>query len=220
MEIDFDTITFDCYGTLIDWESGITNAFQSALSSDCGEVGRDRIIELYAAAEQQIESEPYRRYRDVLGETARRVASSLGCEPSDTSFLAESLSSWIPFADTNAALERMASRFKLGILSNIDDDLLASTRTHFTVSFDLIVTAQQVRSYKPGHAHFKEASERLGGRRFLHAAQSYFHDIVPARDLSIPCVWVNRKKQTPELGGPLPDREVHNLTQLADLLGV
>jgi len=220
MEIDFDTITFDCYGTLIDWESGIINAFQSELSSECDEISGDRIIELYSAAEPQVEDEPYRSYREVLGETARRVATSLGCRPADSSFLAESLASWTPFSDTNAALERLASRFRLGILSNIDDDLLSSTRKHFTVNFDLIVTAQQVKSYKPGLAHFKEASERLRGRRFLHAAQSYFHDIVPARHLSIPCVWVNRKKQTPEPGGPLPDREVHNLTQLADLLGV
>jgi 2-haloalkanoic acid dehalogenase type II len=221
MEIDFDTITFDCYGTLIDWESGIINAFQSALSSECGEIKGDRIIELYSAAESQVENESYRSYREVLGETAGRVAKSLGCKLStDASFLAEGLAGWTPFPDTNAALERLATRFKLGILSNTDDDLLASTRKHFTVNFDLIVTAQQVKSYKPGLAHFKEASQRLGGPRFLHAAQSYFHDVVPARHLSIPCVWVNRKKQTPELGGPLPDREVHNLTQLADLLGV
>lgn len=220
MQIDFDTITFDCYGTLIDWESGIIQSFQSALPRDCGEIGGDRIIELYSAAEQEIEAEPYRRYRDVLGETARRVASLLGGVTSDSTFLAESLANWIPFPDTNAALERLATRFKLGILSNIDDDLLASTRKHFTVDFDLIVTAQQVKSYKPGHAHFKEASARLGSRRFLHAAQSYFHDIVPARHLSIPCVWVNRKNQLPEPGGPLPDHEVHNLSQLADLVGV
>ena len=125
---------------------------------------------------------------------------------------------WPPFADTNAALERLAAAgYRLGILSNVDDDLLAGTRRHFTVTFDPVVTAQQVRSYKPAHGHFLTARERLGGARWLHAAQSYFHDVTPARALAIPVAWINRKREAPS-GTARPDRELTTLRDLADWL--
>jgi 2-haloacid dehalogenase/putative hydrolase of the HAD superfamily len=133
-------------------------------------------------------------------------------------FLAESLPSWRPFSDTNPALERLArAGFQLGILSNVDDDLLTGTRRHFTVPFDLIVTAQQVRSYKPADPHFVAARGRIGATRWLHAAQSHFHDVVPCRRLGIPVAWVNRKNQA-RLEGQRPDRELRTLTDLADWL--
>jgi 2-haloalkanoic acid dehalogenase type II len=218
----FELITFDCYGTLIDWEAGITTAFHSEAAKDGIELRPNQVIEAYAAHEAAVESEPYRSYRDVLGETARRVAQTLKWElpPERIGFLAASLPDWKPFPDTNPALERLARRFKLGILSNIDDDLLSATLRHFTVHFDLVVTAQQVKSYKPGLAHFKEAQARSDDKRLLHAAQSYFHDVVPAGKLNIPVVWVNRKGTAIEPGGQLPTYEVHDLTELADLLGV
>jgi len=217
----FDIITFDCYGTLIDWEAGITGALQKEAAADGVALRRDQIIEAYAAEEPNVEAAPYRTYREVLSETARRVAATLGWElPAERAgFLAASLPGWRPFPDTNPALERMARRFELGILSNIDDDLLAATRRHFSVDFDLIVTAQQVKSYKPGLAHFEEARARTGGKRLLHAAQSYFHDVVPSSRLGIPVVWVNRKGDPLEPGGPIPTHEVPNLTELANLLG-
>ena len=218
----FDLITFDCYGTLIDWEAGITSAFLSEAAKDGIELRPNQVIEPYAAHESAVESEPYRSYRDVLGETARRVAETLKWElPSERiGFLATSLPDWKPFPDTNPALERLARRFKLGILSNIDDDLLSATLRHFTVHFDLVVTAQQVRSYKPGLAHFKEAQARSGDKRLLHAAQSFFHDVVPTSKLNLPVVWVNRKGTVAEPGGQLPTYEVHDLNELANLLGV
>jgi len=218
---DFDIITFDCYGTLIDWEGGIINAFQSEAARDGLALDGDQIIAAYSAEEPKVESESYRSYREVLTETARLVGSRLGWNIASerASFLAQSLPEWKPFADTNAALERLACKFQLGILSNVDDDLLAGTRRHFTVQFDLIVTAQQVRSYKPGFAHFNEAMARVPGKRLLHAAQSYFHDVVPCAALGIPVVWVNRKGERPLPGGPLPTHEVRNLSELADLLG-
>jgi FMN phosphatase YigB (HAD superfamily) len=111
----------------------------------------------------------------------------------------------------------VAAGYSLGILSNIDDDLLAGTRRHFTVIFDLIVTAQQVGSYKPAHGHFIEARRRLGERRWLHAGQSYFHDVVPARTLGIPIAWINRKHEVAPDGGQA-SREFHTLTELADWL--
>src|ERR1051326_6683711 len=144
----YDIVTFDCYGTLIDWESGIAKAFRDAGLDD-----RDAVLRAYAEHEPIAEEPPFRPYREVLGDVARRVAHALGPDVADTSFLAESLPSWTPFPDTNGALERLrAAGYRLGILSNVDDDLLAATRRLFTVDFDLVVTAQQVRSYKPRHA--------------------------------------------------------------------
>lgn len=219
--MDFDLITFDCYGTLIDWEGGIVRAFQEEAARDGLELDPQEIIAAYMLEEPAVESETYRPYKEVLAETAARVAGRLGWQISQerAGFLPASLPDWRPFPDTNPALERLAKRFRLGILSNTDDDLLAATRKHFTVNFDLIVTAQQVRSYKPGHAHFKEAIARKGSLRQLHAAQSYFHDVVPARELNIPVAWVNRKGERATEGGPLPTYEVSNLANLVDLIG-
>jgi 2-haloalkanoic acid dehalogenase type II len=134
------------------------------------------------------------------------------------SFLTESLPAWRPFEDTNPALERLrAAGLRLGILSNVDDDLLAGTRRHFTVPFELIVTAAQVRSYKPAPGHFLAARERLGNARWLHAAQSWFHDVEPAAALGISVAWVNRKRE--RAGGSVkPAVAVETLTELADWL--
>lgn len=208
----YDIVTFDCYGTLIDWESGIRDAFSKA-GFHAGEA-----LDAYGKIEPEVERETYRRYSDVLTATAMRVAESLHQPVADGSFLATSLPAWTPFPDTNPALERLhRAGIKLGILSNIDDDLLAETIKHFTVSFDLIVTAQQVRSYKPGHAHFVTARERIGNARWLHAAQSNFHDIVPANALGIDNAWINRRAEQPIEGGR-PTFEYRNLTELADAL--
>jgi 2-haloalkanoic acid dehalogenase type II len=217
---DFDVITFDCYGTLIDWEGGMVRAFQSEAEADGRSLNAPDIVEAYMAEEPVVESAGYKPYREVLAETALRVASRLGwpLEPERAGFLARSLPEWQPFPDTNTALERLASRFNLGLLSNIDDDLLAVTRRHFSVEFDLIVTAQQVKSYKPGFAHFQEALARISGKRLLHAAQSYFHDVVPASGLGIPVVWVNRKGETLQEGRPHPTCIVPDLASLAELL--
>ena len=125
---------------------------------------------------------------------------------------------WRPFADTNPALERLhRAGIRLGILSNVDDDLLAETRKHFTVHFDPIITAQQVRSYKPAEGHFSTARERIGSARWLHAAQSNFHDIVPANALGIDTAWINRHGEAPRAGGT-PTFEFRNLTELADAM--
>ena len=160
--VRYEVITFDCYGTLIDWESGIRAAFES--------VNFDGAVALraYREIEPQVERD-YRPYRDVLRETGSRIAPAVR--------LAESLPAWKPFPDTNAALERLRrAGIRLGILSNVDDDLLAETRKHFTVDFDFVITAQQVRSYKPAHAHFLEARKRIGSAMWLHAAQSNLQD--------------------------------------------
>lgn len=217
----YDWITFDCYGTLIDWERGISDAFTAQAGRKGRTVDRSSVLDVYHAIEPVVEAESYRRYREVLAVAARQVVEYLGwtVPPEGTGFLAESLPSWPAFSDTNPALARLAGAgVKLGILSNVDDDLLAGTRRHFGVPFELIVTAQQVGSYKPAHGHFTTARARLpAGARWLHAAQSYFHDVVPARALGIPVAWINRKKQTSPDGGK-PDREFGTLGDLADWL--
>jgi 2-haloalkanoic acid dehalogenase type II len=216
----YDIITFDCYATLIDWESGIAGAFLRAAAAEGVTLERNDILRAYAELERGVEAEVYRSYREILRETAARVALALGwpLAPERAGFLSDSVPSWQPFADTNPALERLvAAGCRLGILSNIDDDLLAATCERFTVKFDVVVTAQQVRSYKPGHAHFLTARERIGDARWLHAAESNFHDIVPTNALGIDNAWINRLRQQPLPGGT-PTYAFNDLAGLADAI--
>jgi 2-haloacid dehalogenase/putative hydrolase of the HAD superfamily len=216
----YDIITFDCYGTLIDWESGIAEAFLRAAAEDGVTLTRDAVLHAYASVERHVEAERYRGYREILRDTATRVANMLEWPlvRESAGFLGDSLPSWQPFPDTNPALERLvAAGCRLGILSNIDDDLLAETRKHFTVDFDVIVTAQQVRSYKPGQAHFLTARELIGGARWLHAAESNFHDIVPTNTLGVDNAWINRQRQQ-ELPGGTPTFAFDDLAGLAEMV--
>lgn len=216
----YDVITFDCYGTLIDWESGIARAFCEAAEAAGRSIPPADAIRAHAEVEPRVQAEEYRPYREVLAETAIRVAARIGWEISreEAEFLPASLPSWEPFPDTNPALRRLAdSGVTLGILSNVDDALLSASLRHFPVGFDVLVTAEQVRSYKPNRGHFLAARERLEGRRWLHAAQSSFHDVAPAVALGIPVAWVNRKRETAGRGGSLLF-ETRDLAALADRL--
>jgi 2-haloalkanoic acid dehalogenase type II len=213
----FDVITFDCYGTLIDWEGGISRAFTEAAESAGHAVAGDDALAAYGEIEPRVESGAYRSYREVLRETARQVAAKVGwnLSPEQAEFLPASLPSWPPFPDTGPALLALADAgLSLGILSNVDDALLAATLRHFPVHFDLLVTAEQVGSYKPAQGHFLAARQRIGERQWLHAAQSYFHDVAPAKALGIPVAWVNRKG---EAAGPdgAPSLETSDLAELA-----
>ena len=206
----FDIITFDCYGTLIDWERGIADAFAAAGAS----APREEILRHYAQIEPLVEQERHRRYRDVLAEVAQQIAPRIGWT-TDGAFLPGSLPRWTPFPDTNAALEQLtAAGYRLGILSNTDDDLLAATRKHFTVDFDLVITAEQVGSYKPARGHFDAARERIGTARWLHAAQSNFHDIVPTNAIGVANAWINRKAER-ALPGGAPTFEYPDLASFA-----
>jgi 2-haloalkanoic acid dehalogenase type II len=216
----YDVLTFDCYGTLVDWEGGLATALMRAAWADGVRLEREAIIRAYMAAEREVEAGPYRRYREVLAASALGVAARLGwrLDPARAGILADSVAGWVPFPDTNAALERLrAAGYTLGILSNIDDDLLAATRRHVTVDFDFVVTAQQVGAYKPAPPHFEAARRAIGSRRWLHVGQGYFHDMVPARTHGIPNAWINRNGQMPEDGGQA-DREFPTLRELADWL--
>ena len=216
----FEIVTFDCYGTLIDWESGISDAFLRQSEIDWFPLERELVLAAYHEAEPVVERAPYKSYRAVLAQVAVRVAARFGWKlsPKRAEFLAASLPLWKPFPDTNPALgELVAMGYRLGILSNVDDDLLTETRSRLSAPFDVVVTAQQVRSYKPALPHFHEARDRIGDGPWLHAAQSWFHDVVPATALGIPVAWINRKAE-PRPDGPAPTVELENLRELADWL--
>jgi 2-haloacid dehalogenase len=217
-------ITFDCYGTLIDWESGMLAALRPILSRDNGKVSDTQILELYGEIEAEIESGPYLPYRQVLAQAAQEIGRRSGVEvsPEEGRAFAESLTSWRPFIDTVAALQSLARRFRLGIISNIDDDLFAETRKKLApVEFDLVITAQQMQSYKPSHRNFEEAIRRsgLGTEHILHAGQSLYHDIAPANALGIRNVWVNRPSIRPGSGAAKPGTATptYRVSTLAEL---
>jgi 2-haloalkanoic acid dehalogenase type II len=219
---DFDLITFDCYGTLIDWETGITEAFRNEAAKDGIDLKHEDVVAAYATAEAEVEEKEFVPYHRVLCEAAHCCAPKLGWELTEqrADFLVRSLPAWQPFPDTNPALQMLASRFHLGILSNVDDELLVETLRHLTVTFEMIVTAEQVHSYKPQVAHFKEAMSRKGTARWLHAGQSWFHDVRPALELGIPVAWINRKSKPMPGGERKPRYVVNDLNGLADLFGV
>jgi 2-haloalkanoic acid dehalogenase type II len=221
MSRSYDVITFDCYGTLIDWNRGIAAAFETAAQEAGIDAEPERVLGIYHEVEPQVQSAGFRPYREVLAETAQRVAEYLGWVMDDAAAqrFAASLPDWPPFADTDAALSSLAAAgYTLGILSNVDDELLQGTLRHFSTPIDLIVTAQQVHAYKPAHAHFVEARRRIGSQRWLHAAQSLFHDVRPCNELGVPVVWVNRQRESIPPGSPAPLDTVPSLTALVDWL--
>jgi len=226
-------LSFDCYGTLIDWESGILGALRPLLSRHGVACDDDRLLGLYAAAESALEAGPYRPYREILREVTRRLAAELRFDPAtgELDQLADSLPGWPPFPDTVESLRTLQNRFRLAIASNIDDDLFAATERRLGVKFDQVTTAQQVCSYKPAPAHLLRTLEKLGIDRkgkvveLVHVAQSLFHDIAPAKALGITTVWVNRHSGRSGSGATppaeaRPDFEVPDLRSLVDLTGL
>jgi 2-haloalkanoic acid dehalogenase type II len=213
-------LTFDCYGTLIDWESGISDACIQAAARDGVTLDRETVLRIHAEVEPQIQSAGFKPYRDVLREVALGIANRSGWELAEgnASFLADSLPLWKPFPDTNAALEQLRKQgHRLGILSNVDNDLLAGTLRHLVVSFAFLVTAQDLSSYKPALAHFERAREIAGGEEWVHVAQSYFHDVEPAVAFGVPVIWINRKGESPG-GDARPTFEYSTLGELAHVL--
>jgi 2-haloacid dehalogenase len=220
----FTTISFDCYGTLIDWESGILPALRAVLRSHGQSLPDAAILELSGELEAEAESGPYQSYRDVLQSVVQAFAERLHFEASSDEIrsLHESVRAWPPFPDTVPALRELQKRYKLVVISNIDDDLFAETRKHLDVEFDGVITAEQARSYKPSINNFQMALRTLAisPDRLLHAAQSVYHDVAPARSLGISTVWVNRKSARPGIGAVRasagrPDLEVPDLASLA-----
>ena len=215
-------VTFDVYGTLIDWETGIYEAFVAEADRDRFEIDRNVLISLFHEISREIEGGSYELYAEVLRRTAIEIAKRMGwrLEPSRSGFLPDSVQRWKPFRETNAQLQKLAKKHKLGLLSNIDDKLLGQTRRHIPIDFDLVVTAQQVRSYKPEPAHFTECARRIGGKRgWVHVASSHYHDVVPCVKQRVPVIWANRAREKLDPSQKKPTVEVHNLREAAKLLG-
>lgn len=226
---DFTHLTFDCYGTLIDWEAGIVGAVQPVLESHGLSVDDKEVIRLYAKFEAEQESGSYRLYETVLRGVMASLGAELGFAPTETDLevLPRSVGSWPPFGDTVEALARLKSRYKLVILSNVDDGMFAETAQQLGTEFDEVITAEQVGSYKPALDNFRFAVERLGvpQERILHVAQSLYHDHVPAKQLGFTTVWVNRPSRWPGTGVALPaeaspDLEVADMGSLAEAAGL
>ena len=220
---DVRFLTFDCYGTLIDWETGAYEAFQKEADRDGFTIDRAQLTERFVAIQHEIQAGSYELYAEVLRRTAVRVAKEMGwdLEPSRSGFLPSSVPRWPPFRETNAQLEKIAKRYEVGILSNIDDKLLGATRRHFRFDLDLVVTAQQVRSYKPDPAHFRECERRIGGKKgWVHVASGYRTDVEPCLKQKVPVIWVNRRGEQLGEGQRPPAEEVKSLRDVARLLGV
>jgi len=224
---DFDVLTFDCYGTLIDWETGILAALHAALPEvEAPAASDDALLEAFARHDAAIEAGPYLPYREILARTLRAIAAELGAAVSDeaaTTF-GWSVVDWPAFPDSAAALADLAARFRLGVITNCDDDLFAASERRLGVAFDPVVTAQQTRRYKPNPRGFELMFERVGlpTSRILHVAQSLFHDHVPAKRLGLSTVWVNRRAGRPGSGATppadaAPDLVVPDMRTLADL---
>ena len=222
----FDALTFDCYGTLIDWERGLLGGLRPVLEARGWSGSDDEALELFGSIESRIQSGPYTKYADVLRTTMDEIGSRVGFTPSpdEREALVRSLRDWPPFPDTTSALARLKRRFRLAVVSNIDDDLFAASAAHLAVPLDEVVTAEQVGSYKPHPGHFHVVLERLGlpRDRVLHVAQSLFHDIAPAKALGFSTVWVNRRAGSDRFGATppasaSPTLEVPDLATLAAL---
>jgi 2-haloacid dehalogenase len=192
----FEVLTFDCYGTLIDWETGLLSAMRRALGLAAAGRSDDELLGRFAAIEHEAEV-PYRPYREVLALCLRRIGEALGVPVSDAQAAAfgGSVGDWPPFPDSAAGLRRLATRFRLSVITNCDDDLFARSEARLGVRFAPVVTAQQVGSYKPDLRNFHVAHERIGvpRARILHVAQSLFHDHVPAKALGMTTVWIDRR---------------------------
>jgi len=226
---DFDVMTFDCYGTLIDWETGILDALRPIFAAHRVDLVPDRALELYGELESAAERGPYREYKVILRTVLEGLGARLGFTPMEKELeqFSTSVEDWPPFPDSAAALQALHKKYRLAIVSNIDDDLFAHSAQRLHVRFDWIITAQQVKSYKPSLNNFRMAFDRIGvpQNRILHVAQSLFHDIAPANTLGLSSVWVNRRHEKEGSGAtPVaharPDLEVPDLRTLAEKIGL
>jgi 2-haloacid dehalogenase len=216
-------VTFDVYGTLIDWETGIYEAFAKEAERDGVTLDRAQLLALFHEISREIEAGSYELYAEVLRRTVLEIAKRLDwpLETSRSGFLPDSVQRWKPFKESIPQLQKLAKKYKLGLLSNIDDKLLGQTRRHIPIDFDLVVTAQQVRSYKPDLAHFTECARRIGSKKgWVHIASSHYHDVEPCIKQRVPVIWVNRNKETLDPSQRKPTAEVSSLREAAKQLGV
>jgi 2-haloacid dehalogenase len=220
----FEVLTFDCYGTLIDWETGILQALRAIRPHGWG-ASDETLLERFAAHEAAAESGDYISYREVLRRTLRGIAGDIGADvsPSDADRFAESVADWPPFEDSPGALRRLASKYRLGVLTNCDEDLFEASRRRLGVRFDWVITAERVRSYKPRTKHFEVALAQIPiePSGILHVAQSLYHDHVPARAMGLATAWIDRRIGRPGTGATptaeaRPDLVFGSLAAFAD----
>jgi 2-haloacid dehalogenase len=208
--------TFDCYGTLIDWNLGIRGALEQLF----GVGAAPHLLERYHEVEREIESEPFHTYKEVLTLALERLAQEEGIQlpEGEAGALAHSLPGWPPFPEVPPALAELRDRgWQLAILSNSDGDLIAASERQLGVPFDLAIVAEDVKSYKPATRHWERFFEAtsVDRERHVHVAASLFHDIAPARELGLRSVWINRLGEEAD---PEPDRELRDLSGLPDVL--
>jgi 2-haloacid dehalogenase len=214
---DFDAISFDCYGTLIDWEAGIAAVLRPWATSRGLSLDDEALLAAYAGHEERAAADdPAALYPDILRRSLVALGRDLGAEvtAADADRLAGSVPEWPAFGDSAAALAALAARFKLIILSNIDRASFAGSNRHLGIRFDSVLTAQDIGSYKPSARNFdallaEAARLGVGEGRLLHTAQSLFHDHVPAKRAGLPTVWINRRHDRPGWGAtPAPPADV------------
>jgi 2-haloacid dehalogenase len=222
-----EVLTFDCYGTLIDWEAGITAGLRAVLDRRGVGACDEELLERYARHEAAIEAGPYVRYREVLARSLRAVCADVGVETTDAEAAAfgGSVGDWPAFPDSPGALARLAARYRLAVITNCDDDLFAASNRRLGLTFDWVITAEQVGSYKPSRRNFEVAFERIGvpRERILHVAQSLFHDHVPAQRLGLATAWIDRRHDRPGSGATppasaTPDLVAPDMATFADLV--
>jgi 2-haloacid dehalogenase len=214
-------VTTDCYGTLIDWEKGLADAFKREADRDGLSVNTDELVPRFLEVQAEVMAGSYELFAEVMRRAGVKVAEEIGwtLEPSRAQFLPDSVAAWQPFREANAAMDRLSGRYQVGIVANIDDKLLGVSRRHLRTELDLVVTAQQVRSYKPDPAHFKECARRLGGKKgWVHIASGYNADVAPLLKMNVPVIWVNRHGEKLE-GRKAPSATVKTFREAAKKLG-
>ena len=225
----FQVVSFDCYGTLIDWETGIFSALRPILAAHRKEMHDSEMLTLYSDLEFEAEQGEFRTYRKVLESVVRGFGAHLAFAPTDAEVgsLPDSLARWRPFSDTVAALRKLKTRHRLAVISNVDDDLFSATARLLEVPFDHLITAQQAGAYKPSLRMFNLARQRIGvaPEKWLHVAQSVYHDVIPARSMGISTVWVNRPSPRPGAGAAKaatgqPDIELPDFKTFVQLAGL
>lgn len=215
-------ITFDCYGTLIDWEGGIGDAVKKLSDKNDFNLNLNGISDKYIKAELEVEAEQYRKYHEILQLSAKKLLKSEGFDISDEDALefADSIYSWQPFAETHDTLAKLKDKgYKLVILSNIDNEIIKRSVELIGIGFDGIVTAEEVGSYKPTYGHWEEMLKRFNAKKaeVLHVAASYVHDIIPAKEQGFDVIWINRNNEKPTRDIK-PDLEFKDLKPLPDAL--
>lgn len=228
---EFAALTFDCYGTLIDWERGLLTVLRPWAERESINASEDQLLEAFAAAESAAEAAaPGGLYSDILVDVHQRLARAFRVAPSkgDAEALARSVGDWPAFPDTLGALQRLKALCKLAVVSNVDHASFARTRPKLGVALDALVTAEDVGSYKPAHGHFLRAFEALAAvgverRRILHVAQSLWHDHAPAKALGMTTVWIDRRRgragggaTPPPPEGVTPDFTFGSMEEFAD----